>query len=122
MEDRHACDLRNGLLEEIKALAAKFRGHGGHTRDVGARLRETGDEFLLHCIKRGCHYDGDGLGDPLGRKDFCPGRREDEIHLQLDQFTGEGGQAIEPPFCPPTLNHDVLSFNPAQLAHGGPEG
>ena len=62
----------------------------------------------------------DSLARPGG--DLCAGIREDDVHLQSDQFSGERGQAIEPPFCPPTLNHDVLSLNPAQFAHRAPEG
>jgi len=84
--------------------------------DVAARARQSGDELALYRIDGEDHDDGDAAGGILCRHHSGRGRRNNHIHLSLDQLYGEGRQALGLPLGPAVFDGQVLTLDPAKLS------
>jgi hypothetical protein len=85
-------------------------------------VRKAGDESAPQGIIDERHDDRDRPGRLLGSLGRGPALRNDDIHLQTDQVSREGGVAIILALGPAEFDDDVLTFHVAQLAQALAEG
>jgi hypothetical protein len=121
-KERDAADLGNGLFEQLEPFASYFRADAvGQPRDVPARVRQACDESGPNRIAN-CHYDdGDRPGGVLGCRHSFHRHRQDDVHLEPDQFGREVGQPVEPSLRISIFDDNILTLNPPKLAQPLPE-
>ena len=97
-------------------FATKPAFKGGHPSDVPAGPRQTGDEAAAHGIGNEGENDGNGGGRVLGGLGRQRRRCNDDIDLEPHEFGCQRGQLLLLACRPAVLDHEVLSFDPAQFA------
>ena len=121
-DDSDPTDPRNGLLEQLQALADKLRGEDGQPRGIAARPRKAGDEAARHRIATGSEDDGEGLGRLLGGQSLECACRQDDINLELNQFNRKGREPLALSRGISGFDHEVAALDVTEVAQPLPEG
>src|SRR6266446_554847 len=109
---------RRSFPQQLQLFSSYFFWSGRQTRDVAARAREALDEPSGDRITGGGHHhDRDRRGRLSGGLKRCrpPGRKND-IHRQVDEFRRQTRKSLEPILGKSTLDDDILTLDPAELA------
>jgi len=93
----------------------------GQAGDVSTRAREALDEPVSNGIPDGNHHDGGRLGGMLGCHCRWCACSDDDMHVEPHQLCGEIGRAILAVVREPTVDGDILSFDPAEFLQPLPE-
>jgi len=88
-EHRDALQPRNYRLEDLQALRRDLGDEDGDAGDVASGTRDARDEPGLHGVAFGDHDDGNRLRRLCSRPDRGQTRRDDHVHVVLDQVGGE---------------------------------
>ena len=118
----------------LRRVRAYFRGHaflpaparhlrgGRHVgRRSGLRARKALDEPVSNGIPNGNHHDGGRLGGMLGCHCRWCACSDDDMHVERHQLCGEIGRAILAVVREPTVDGEILSFDPAEFLQPLPE-
>src|SRR5262245_16453138 len=120
-KDRHCSQAGQRLLQKLDSLSTDLVGHGGNSGDVSAGPGQAGDEPGADWVGDPRHDNGDCLCEVL----CCEGSRrvdgEDDVHLCLREFTGQGLQSIIPTLGEPPLNREVAPLLVPKLAETLPK-
>jgi len=121
-EDSYPGDSRNGLLEQLQAFGDCLRGEEGQPRDVAARARKAGDKPAPNRIGGSSEDDGDRPGRVLG----CERRRRalanEDVNLEANQLSRQGGKPFELPLGRSVLDEDVLVLDVIEITEPLAEG
>ena len=63
------------------------------------------------------HHDRSPARRLLGGPDCLCARRDDDVHVQLDEFERKGGEPVSPPLRPSPLHRDIAAVDVTQFAH-----
>src|SRR2546427_13256308 len=94
----------------------------GDARDRSTRPRETLDVTGRDGITGGRHHDRDGAGGTPARRDGRVTTRHDDIHLELDELSGQLVESAAAALGVTVLDEDGGSGRPAELAQPALEG
>jgi hypothetical protein len=104
---------RHRLFEQRQPLPTQLDSVRGEPRDVPARPREVGDEPRPYRIPA-CDNDRDTLRCLAGGSRCRRTPRDDDIHLEPDQFSREVGEPLDLPPGPALLQDDGLALHIAE--------
>ena len=114
-ENGDARNLGKGLLQERQTFAGQLGGDEGESGDVPARTSKTGNESRLNRIDSRHHDCRDRRRHLLRGERRRRPSSQDDVDLETQQFTDDGGQSIELPPDPSPFDGDVLPFDVAEF-------
>src|SRR5712692_4536367 len=96
--------------------------HEGLTGNVPPRPGEAGHEPVAYRV--GAHRDNDRNRRGRTLQGLSCRRRgcQDDINLELDQFSGKGWKLVDVSLSIPVLDREVLSFDVTELLEALPKG
>ncbi len=86
------------------------------------RLRQAGDEPLVHRIDNGWKDDGNRPAGVLCRPDCWRALGQDDIHLEVDEFSRQRGKALILPLRRAVLQGDTVALHIPEIAEPLAEG
>jgi hypothetical protein len=104
------------LLEKLQALPPDLRRRHPQPGDVAARPREAGNKPIGNWVAHESHDNGNRPGRLLRRLHARQRCRDDDVDLELHQFSGQVGESFELPASPAPFDADVLTLDVPQLA------
>src|SRR5262249_6062137 len=119
-EDCEPSGTRNGLLEQLEALADQLRGKRGQPREVAGGPCEALDEPARHRIAGSGEDDRDGPGRLHDGARLGWGRDYDNVDLERDQLSRRRGESIE--VGRPVFDEDVPALDVTEITHSLAEG
>src|SRR5712691_3394904 len=119
------CEVRqpgDGLLEELQALDIQVGREAFDAREIPAGPGQAREESDLHPSVTGYDNDGDGAGRLLGRESPDVPGGDDHVRLELDEFRGKVGEALELAMGEFEFEHEVVALDVAKVPQALDEG
>src|SRR5262249_26173594 len=119
-QDGHAGRLGHRFLQQFQQFPADLGGLATHPREVPTRLREAGHQPHLHRIPHEGH-NGNRSGGVLRCLGCWRPHGHEDVHREVDQLGGEGGEAVKRPRGPACRKHQRLALHVAEFVQPLPE-
>jgi hypothetical protein len=103
-------------------VGGHLRAEKRRPRHVPAWSRKAGDQPVGDRIGHAHHDDGDCARCLLGRERCCRTKRDNEIGLAPNQFSGQPREPIRPPIGILSLYGEVLSLRVPKVVQSLQEG
>jgi hypothetical protein len=121
-EDARAGQARQRFLQDLQPLGGQVRPEEGRAGDVAAGSGQARHDPGLDRVADDCHDDRHDRRRPLGRQRGRGALGDDDVGLELDEFRGQGGQALVLAVGPPVVDRDVLPLDVPVVAQPEPQG
>ena len=110
-QDSHAPDPRNRLLEELELLPGLLWVKARHAGEVSARPLQAWYQIVCYRIDYDREHHRNARHQFLGSPSRDGTRRDDDVHLETEQFGKKFGKSLILPFRESRLDDDVLAID-----------